>query len=63
MGKTIEKLTGKPEAVKKLKAAPQELQANSEREFAAGVVDETPEYHRLNRAVLDAERDVPWIRR
>jgi protein-arginine kinase activator protein McsA len=49
--------------VKKYKDALKELHANQEREEAAGIRDETPEYQRLNRAVLDAEKDIPWYRR
>lgn len=48
-------------AIARLKTAREALHANSEREEAAGIREETPEYLRLNKAVLDAEQDVPWI--
>ena len=53
----------KKAAVAKYKTALAALHANSEREEAAGIREETPEYQRLNKAVLDAEKDVSWWRR
>ncbi|WP_049562275.1 hypothetical protein [Nonomuraea sp. SBT364] len=50
-------------AVKKYKDALASLHANQEREEAAGIREETPKYRRLNRAVLDAEKNIPWYRR
>lgn len=57
-------------AVKKYKAAKKALDDNYERELKAArekgqkyIGEETAEYLRLNRAVVDAEKDVPWIRR
>lgn len=57
-------------AVKKYKAAKKALDDNYERELkqarAKGqkyIGEETPEYQRLNKAVNDALKDVPWIRR
>lgn len=50
-------------AVQKYKAALAALHAHQEREEAAGIREETPEYQRLNKAVLDAEQDVPWLLR
>lgn len=50
-------------AVAKYEAAKRALRANQEREERAGTTGETAEYRRLNKAVLDAEKDVPWIKR
>lgn len=56
-------------AVKEYKAAKKALDANYEKELKearrAGrkYIEETPEYLRLNRAVLDAEKKLPWWRR
>jgi hypothetical protein len=50
-------------AVQKHKDALKALHANQEREETAGIREETPEYQRLNRAVLDAEKNIPWYRR
>lgn len=50
-------------AIAKLKAAREALHANSDRETAAGIREGTPEYQRLNKAVIDAEKDVAWWRR
>jgi hypothetical protein len=38
------------------------LEGNALREEAAGIDWETPEFTRLNRAVVDAESKVPWWR-
>ncbi|MFH9812502.1 hypothetical protein ACH4NO_18140 [Streptomyces olivaceus] len=35
------------------------LAENTAREAAAGILVETPEYQRLNQAVLDAEKQLP----
>jgi len=50
-------------AIARYKAARKALNDNAERERAAGITQETDEYLRLNAAVVDAERDVPWIHR
>jgi len=57
-------------AVKKYRDAKKALDDNYERELkqarAKGqkyIGEETAEYQRLNRAVNDALKDVPWIRR
>ena len=55
--------TDKKAAVARYKAALAALHANQEREEAAGIREETPEFLRLNQDVLDAEKDVPWWRR
>lgn len=44
--------------VKALRQADAALNANSDAERAAGIRDETPEYHRLNAAANDAARKV-----
>lgn len=49
--------------VEKLKAAKAALRANQRAEQAAGITHETDEYLRLNRAVIEAEKDVAWWRR
>jgi hypothetical protein len=58
------------DAVKRLKEARQALHDNSEKELKAAraqgrktIPEETPEYQRLNRAVLEAEKEVSWWRR
>lgn len=56
-------MTGLEAAVTRYKDALAALHANQEREEAAGIREETPEYQRLNQDVLDAEKDVPWWRR
>ncbi|MFE0845284.1 hypothetical protein [Streptomyces rochei] len=43
-------------AYQRAKAA---LAENTAREAAAGITHETPEYQRLNQAVIDAERQLP----
>jgi hypothetical protein len=48
------------EALRRADAALQQL---DEREFAAGVQGETPEFLRLNRAVAEAESALPWLAR
>lgn len=59
----------KQDAVKKYKAAKKALDDNYERELKAArargekYIGETAEYRRLNQAVLDAEKEVPWYRR
>ena len=51
------------DAVKKYKAAKAALHANQKAEQDAGIDYETDEYLRLNQAVADAEKNVPWHRR
>jgi len=46
----------------RLRAARIALGENQQREEAAGIDYETPEFLRLNQAVADAEKDVPWWR-
>jgi hypothetical protein len=36
-----------------------DLAENTAREAAAGILTETPEYQRLNQAVIDAEKKLP----
>lgn len=43
-------------AYQRAKAA---LSENTAREAAAGITHETPEYQRLNQAVIDAEKQLP----
>lgn len=58
-----EALAAKKEANKRLKQAREALAAKQERDIAAGIHEETPEYLRLNHAVAEAEKDVSWWRR
>lgn len=58
------------EAVKAYKAARKALNDNYERELGEArakgrkyIGEETDEYLRLNRAVVEAEKNVPWWRR
>lgn len=53
------------EAVAEYKRAHKALNDNSEREWKAGIRDETEEYHRLNKAACDAAENpnLPWWRR
>lgn len=60
----------KKAARQRLKSAREALDANYERELSAArargekyIGEETDEYLRLNQAVIDAEKDVPWWRR
>lgn len=51
------------EALRRYRAAKKALLENQRKEIAAGITHETPEYLRLNKAVLDAEEHVPaWLR-
>ena len=54
--KTAEEKT----AIADMKAADAALNANSDREFAAGIRDETPEYQRLNAAANEAAARVSF---
>lgn len=63
MGTHIEKLIGSKADRQALKEAREQLQANSEREEAAGIRVETDEYLRLNRRVIEAEKKVPMLGR
>ncbi|MFH9765150.1 hypothetical protein ACH4N4_30545 [Streptomyces microflavus] len=47
-------------AVAKMKAADAALNENSDREFRAGIRDETPEYQRLNGVANEAAAEVSW---
>jgi hypothetical protein len=51
-----DKVLGNPAAVKNLKTAKEALAANQDK-------TETPEYLARNRAVVEAEKNVPWHRR
>jgi hypothetical protein len=62
MGK-LDKLIGTKADRQKLKDARNRLHANSEREEAAGIREETDEFNRLNNAVIEAEKNVPWLGR
>ena len=50
-------------AVGKYKAAKKALDDNGREERRRGVTEETPKFQRLNAAVDDAMKDVPWWRR
>lgn len=56
-------MTRTPQAAARYAAARRALDLNSIAEYEACVQDETPEFLRLNRAVIAAERGVPWWRR
>lgn len=43
-----------------LKQARTELARVSERDRRRGIRDETPQYLKANRAVVDAEKKLPW---
>jgi hypothetical protein len=45
------------------RAAKKELHELQERERAAGITHETPEYLRLNRRVNELAKNVPWVLR
>lgn len=47
-------------AIAAMKAADKALNDNSDREHAAGIRDETPEYLRLNGLANDAASKVPF---
>jgi hypothetical protein len=47
-------------AVAEMKAADRRLNENSDREFKAGIRDETPEYQRLNAAANEAASKVSF---
>lgn len=54
---------GKMKAAKaELRRARRALESNSRLEEAAGITRETPRFLRLNQAVVDAEKAVPWYR-
>ena len=50
-------------AIERYTAARRALDENALADHAAGIAWETDEFLRLNRAVADAERGVPWWRR
>jgi hypothetical protein len=47
-------------AIAEMKAADRALNANSDREFKAGIRHETPEYQRLNAAANEAAAKVSF---
>lgn len=47
-------------AIQRMKDADRALNENSDREFKAGIREETPEYQRLNRAANEAAAKVPF---
>jgi hypothetical protein len=49
-------------AIADMKAADKALNDNSDREFKAGIRDETPEYQRLNTAANEAAAKVGFWR-
>ncbi|MEU3990122.1 hypothetical protein OG229_02425 [Streptomyces platensis] len=55
------KTTEEKLAVAEMKAADKALHENSDREYRAGIREETPEYQRLNRAANEAAAKVPRI--
>jgi hypothetical protein len=50
-------------AVERYAQARRALNESGLEEHAAGIDWETPEFLRLNHAVIEAERDVPWWQR
>jgi hypothetical protein len=49
-------------AIAEMRAADKALNDNSDREFKAGIRDETPEYQRLNAAANEAAAKVSFWR-
>lgn len=56
----FKKSPAEKQAVADMKAADKALNANSDREHAAGVRDETPEYQRLNGIANEAAAKVSF---
>jgi hypothetical protein len=56
-------VTAKQAAVERYMKARRALDENAIRDYHAGIDWETPEFLRLNRAVFEAGRGVPWWRR
>ena len=56
-------MTARRAAIDRYTAARRALDLNSIEEYAAGILDETPEFLELNQEVADAEAGVPWWRR
>lgn len=56
-------MSEKSEANARLRAAQKALNANTAREKAAGIHEETPEYLELNQAVNDAIPGTSWWKR
>lgn len=50
------------QAIADMKAADKALHENSDREYRAGIREETPEYLRLNRAANEAASKVSRLR-
>lgn len=50
-------------AEERLRQARDELERVSRQERAKGIDYETPDYWRANKAVVEAEKSVPWWRR
>lgn len=50
-------------AAREYKDARAALRANCDRDRAAGIRHETDEYHRLNDAVIKAQKNLSWWRR
>ncbi|MGH3584687.1 MAG: hypothetical protein ACRDQ0_00020 [Pseudonocardia sp.] len=56
----IKKTAEEKAAIRDLRAADKALNDNTNRETAAGIYDETPEYQRLNTAANEAAARVSW---
>ncbi|WP_328336777.1 hypothetical protein [Streptomyces violaceus] len=56
----FKKTAAEKAAIAEMKAADRRLNENSDREFAAGIRHETPEYQRLNAAANEAAAKVPF---
>lgn len=54
---------GTPEQVRAFDEARRALEENSDREYQAGIREETEPYHRLNSRVIETEQPLsPWQR-
>lgn len=58
----FKKTAEKKAAIAAMKTADKALNENSNRERAAGIREETPEYQRLNTAANEAAAKVSWWR-
>ena len=56
----FKKTNEEKQAIADMKAADKALNKNSDREHAAGVFEETPEYQRLNKAANDKAAKVSF---
>ncbi len=56
-------MTASRAAIERYTQARRALDLNSITDYDAGINEETPEFLRLNREVIEAERGVSWWRR